>query len=201
MSNAVFPNLPGLAWSVAKAPQWCTKIQSAVSGRELRAAFRSSPLYKFSLSYEVLREASAYQELQTLMAFFNARQGSFDSFLYTDPTDSTVTAQGFGSGNGATVAFQLSRAYGGNVEPVTNINGTPSIYVAGVLKTSGVDYTIGSGLVTFAVAPANAAALTWTGAFYYRCRFMADEQSYENFMYQLWSLKQLDMLGSLTTKI
>jgi hypothetical protein len=29
----------------------------------------------------------AYAEFQTLANFFNARQGNYDSFLYTDPTD------------------------------------------------------------------------------------------------------------------
>ncbi len=31
----VFPTLPGLAWSVTKSPTFQTRIQRAVSGREL----------------------------------------------------------------------------------------------------------------------------------------------------------------------
>lgn len=198
MSDAVFPTLPGLSWSVLKTPQWQTKIQPAVSGRELRAAYRSTPLYKITLSYEVLREGSAFMELQTLFAFFNARQGSFDNFLYSDPTDNAVTAQGFGTGDGATTAFQLQRSYGGNTEPVMNINGAPSIYINGSLTSA---YTISNGMVTFTVAPAAAAFLTWTGGYYYRCRFAADEQEFENFMYKLWLVKKLEMLGCLGNKI
>ena len=110
MSNAVFPVLAGLDWNVIKTPVWKTRIQEAVSGKELRAALMSYPLWKFSLSYTVLRANAANAELQTLMGFFNARQGMFDSFLYTDPTDNSVANQSFGTGDGSTTAFQIGRA-------------------------------------------------------------------------------------------
>lgn len=50
--------------------------------------------------------------------------------------------------------------------PLTNIVvGTPSIYVGGVLKTSGVDYTITlpQGLVKFNAAPAAGLVVAWSG--------------------------------------
>lgn len=202
MSNAVFPSLPGLTWNVVKSPQWKTKPQQAVSGREVRVAFRSMPLYRFAMGYEVLREEAASAELQTLIGFFNARQGSYDSFLYIDPSDSAVASQAFGTGNGSTAAFQLVRSYGGHSEPVMNLNGAPAISVAGVLKATPADYSINSlGMVTFVVPPAAAAALTWTGSYYHRCRFMADAIDFDNFLYQLWQLKKLELLGCLGSKI
>lgn len=202
MSNAVFPTMPGLGWSVIKKPRFHTEVFEAVDLSELRASFTSYPTYDFILTYEVLREAAAYQELQSLIGFFRQRQGSFDNFLYSDASDNAATAQNFGTGNGTTTAFQLIRTYGGFIEPVMNLNGNPSIYINGVLKTSGTDYTISStGLVTFTVAPASGAALTWTGNFYYRCRFLKDENEFDNFMYQLWTLKKLEIRGSTGTKI
>lgn len=203
MSNAVFPsNLPGLGWSVLKQPSWSTRIQKAVSGKELRAALMSYPLYRITLTYEVLRESAALQELQTLMGFFNARLGSFDSFLYSDPTDHSVTDQGFGTGTGTLAQFQLIRSYGGFAEPVMNLNGAPAIKVAGSLKTAGTDYTVDQfGVVTFTSNPPAGAALTWSGSFYYRCRFNSDSTEFDNFMYQLWQLKKLELWGSLGSKI
>lgn len=193
MSNAVFPVIPGLLWDVGKRPVWRTQIQSAVSGKELRAAYMSYPLYQFSLSYEFLRADAVNAELQQIMGFFNARNGSYDSFLYSDPTDSVTTDESFGTGNGVATQFQLVRAMGGFAEPVQNLNGVPVIKVAGVAKTAGTDYTIGStGLVTFAAAPSNGSALTWTGNFYYRVRFMQDMADFSNFVYQLWTLKRLE---------
>lgn len=202
MSNQIFPDLPGLTWSVIKAPEFSTRIQTAVSGKELRASLMAYPIYKMSLSYEFLRASIATPELQSLMGFFNARQGAFDSFLYTDKTDNAVTAESFGTGNGSTTKFQLIRAYGGFTEPVMNLNGLPVIKKAGVTLVSGGDYTIDAlGMVTFASAPAAAAALTWTGSFYYRCRFADDSNDFDNFMYQLWTLKKLNLRGCLGSKI
>lgn len=201
MSNAVFPVLAGLKFDSVKSPGFSTKIQRAVSGRELRAAFMAYPLWTFKLVYEVLRDDAENNELKTLVGFFTARQGSFDSFLYTDPSDNAVTAQGFGTGNGVATQFQLIRAYGSFIEPVMNLNGTPSIYINGVLKTAGTDYTISAGMVTFAAAPANAAALTWTGSYYYRCRFLHDSVDFSQFVSNLWELKKCEFVGSLGSKI
>jgi uncharacterized protein (TIGR02217 family) len=191
MSNAAFPVLPGLSWSVIKTPKWSTRKQIAISGREYRAAYFSLPLWKFKLSYEVLR-AGAQQELQQLVGFFNARQGSFDTFLYADPTDSAVVAQQFGTGNGAATTFQLVRSLGGNSEPVAALQAAPSIYANGALQSSGVSVNLNTGLATFTVAPANGVALTWTGSFYYRCRFLHDELDLENFMQNLWLAKTVE---------
>lgn len=201
MSDVVFPVLPGLAWPKPKAPIWHTKVQQAVSGRELRAAFRQYPVYKFTLTHDFLRADSTNAELQTLLGFFNARKGSWDSFLYVDPLDNAVTAQGFGTGDGATTQFQLVRTFGGDIEPVMNLNGNPAIYKAGVLQTLGSGYTLSNGLVTFATAPANGAALTWTGSYYYRCRFERDSEDFEGFLQDLWSLKKIAFFGSLGRKL
>jgi uncharacterized protein (TIGR02217 family) len=199
MSNNVFPSLPGLGWSVIQAPQWNTKTQIATSGKELRSAWFSAPKWGIKLTYEILRATTGFTELQTLLGFFNARQGSFDSFLYDNPNDDSVTAQSIGTGNGATTQFQLARTYGGAVEPVMNVNAITGIYLNGVATSA---YTINSlGLVTFTTAPGAGVAVTWTGTYYYRCRFVKDTADFEEFMYQLWSLKELEFIGSLGNKI
>src|SRR5450759_2238082 len=168
MSNVVFPALPGLTWDIGMSPQFDTKVQRAVSGYEVRAAYRIYPLWTFKLKSELLRDTVANNELKPVIGFFNARQGSFDSFLHSAPSDNAVTAQAFGTGTGAQLAFHLVRSYGGYAEPVSNLNGAAAIYVNGVLKTLTTDYTISAtGLVTFVVAPGNGLPLTWTGAFYY----------------------------------
>ncbi len=197
MSNQVFPTLPGLTWNVVRAPQWATRIQKAVSGKEFRSAWMSAPIYTFRLSYEVLREAASFQEIQQLVAFFNNVRGSFDSFLYSDPNDNSITAQNFGTGNGVQTAFQLMRGYGGNLEAVGQLNGAPSIYLNGVLQAAG--FTVGSnGLVTFTTAPVAGSALTWTGSYYYRCRFLQDTLEFNEFMNNLWEAKKVEFIGSLT---
>lgn len=201
MGNAVFPTLAGVSWPKLKTPIWKTAVQQAVSGRELRAAFRQYPVYKFTLTHDFLRADSTNAELQALLGFFNARKGSWDSFLYVDPLDNSVTSQSFGTGDGATTKFQLVRTFGGDVEPVMNLNGNPSVYKNGVLQTLGSSYTISDGLVTFATAPAAGAALTWTGSYYYRCRFERDSEDFEGFLQDLWSLKKISFFGCLGNKL
>lgn len=199
MSQAVFPVLAGLAWNVMKTPQWQTRVQTATSGAEIRAAYMTSPIWKWTLTFDVLRADAANLELQNLVGFYNARRGRFDSFLYTDPTDNAVSGQQFGTGDGTTKAFQLNRDYGAGGftanENVYDLNGAPAISVAGVLKTVTTDYTVSSsGLVTFVTAPANGAALTWSGNYYWRVRFDADAQGFNNFASQLWEAKSVSFV-------
>lgn len=191
MSNLLLPSLPGLAWSVLKTPEWSTTAKRSVSGKSLRMPNWSYPIWHFVLTYEVLRADTLHAELQTLMGFFCARQGSSDTFLLDDPTDDTVSAQAFGTGDGSTRAFQLVRQMGGFIEPVKEINGTPMIYVNGTQTTA---FSLGAGgVVTFNSAPANGAALTWSGSFYFRVHFEKDMAEFENFMYQLWTMKKLEI--------
>lgn len=202
MSNAVFPALAGISWDTGKMPEFNNIKHRAASGYEYRAALMVYPLYTFSHKYDVLRDDVANNELKTIVGFFNSRQASFDSFLYTDPADNSVTAQNIGTGNGSALTFQLVRSYGGFIEPVNNLNGAPGIYVNGVLKTVTTDYTISAtGLVTFAVAPPNGHPVTWTGSYYYRCRFVEDKMAPIQFLQDLYNLKKLDFIGSVVNKV
>jgi uncharacterized protein (TIGR02217 family) len=201
MGNSVFPTLPGLAWGTQVTPSFSTAVKRAVSGRELRVAYAAYPLWKISLSFEFLRDGNRGADLDTLVGMFLQVKGQYDSFLFTLPTDNSVTSQNFGTGDGVTTAFQLRRSFGQGgfsfQEPVQNLNGNPSIYKNGVLQTLGSNYTIDSnGLVTFSVAPGNALPLTWTGSYYYRCRFLQDVADFQLFMQDLYELKKLEMIGA-----
>lgn len=206
MSDAVFPTLPGLSWGIIKTPTFSTKIQKAVTGRETRISYMPAPMVKFSLPYEFLRDkmtqqnpSGVYAELRQLMGFYLARQGSFDSFIYDDPTDNTATNQNIGLGDGSTKSFQLVRSFGSQFgEAVENINGTPTIYVNNVATA----VTIGStGIVTFASAPSAGAALSWTGQYYYRCRFDSDSYDFEQMMQDMWSLSSIELYGALQNRV
>jgi len=202
MSNQVFPTFTGLSWGVNKIPTWSTEVQKALSGNESRVSYMSYPIYRFNLSYEVLRASVAHAELQSLMGFFNARRGAFENFLFTDPTDSTVTDQVIGAGTGSQTQFQIVRTMGGFTEPVMNLNGNPVIKVNGVTQTLGGNYTVNStGMVTFASPPTAGASITFTGSYYFRVRFTKDELDFENFMFQLWQLKKCELTGSLGVKV
>lgn len=199
MSSAVFPTLPGLSWNVARTPEFNTKTFRAVSGKEVRAAFMAYPLWNYSLSFEFLRKGGGFSELDQLAGFFLARQGSFDSFLYSDPDFNSVTDQNIGTGDGVTTQFQLLRSTSGFIEPVQNVNVLTNIKDNATPTTA---YTINStGLVTFTSAPASGHALTWTGTYYNRCRFLQDMAEFNQFMYGLHELKTLKMVGAPGNKV
>jgi len=197
MSTSVYPTLPGLSFGVQRevlAPP--VTIRTSPSRREYRSRNATSPLYLYTLQYEFLRSGAAWAELQTLLGFYNARGGPFDSFLFTDPDDNQVAAQSFGTGNGSTAAWQLVRSYGGFAEPVLDTNGAPQIYVNGTLQTVFTHYTLpGNGVVQFNTAPGAGALLTWTGSFYRRCRFEGDRISTSKFMQDLWEAKRVQLLS------
>lgn len=113
MSNAIFPMLPGLAWSVKRSPGYSSRQQRSASGATTSAEFYSAPLTKWSFQYEFLRRGQGHAEVDAVMAFFRSHRGKHDSFLLRDPEDYAVTSMGFGVGNGTTLTFQLQRAIAG----------------------------------------------------------------------------------------
>jgi uncharacterized protein (TIGR02217 family) len=193
MSSLVFPALVGMEWNIVRAPIWSTSKRESVSGRQFRVANYSYPRYKYKVSFSVLRQGGSYAELAQVVGLFNQVYGDFDSFLWTDPDDSAVTAQQLGTGDGSTKSFQLVRVFGGFIEPVYDTNSAPLLYVNGVLKASPSDYTISaSGVVTFVVAPGAGLPVTWTGSYYRRVVFSHSTMEFNKFMQGLWELKKVE---------
>jgi uncharacterized protein (TIGR02217 family) len=200
----VFPSLPGLAWSVTKTPTFQTRIQRAVSGRELRALDYPYPLWQFTLVFDLLRDnpAAGYDELRTLMGFFMLCQGAFGTFLFRDPSDDQVTGQQIGVGNASATVFQLQRAMGstlpggGFLEPILAPNLVSTVYLDGITQ-SPASYSVdpNTGLVTFATAPGSGLVITADYSYYFRCRFVDDSYAFENFMFRLWQLKKLTFIS------
>ena len=130
--TAIFPVLPGLGWSVTKSPRFAGRIQHAVSGREVRVLDQPYPIWTWTLTYALLRDkwdtrgpgglGAGYDELRTIAGFFLAQQGTFQPFLFDDPTDNTVAAQLIGTGDSTNTVFQLVRNMGGFAEPMTAPN-------------------------------------------------------------------------------
>lgn len=209
MSDIVLPVMPGMGWPVLKVPEYSTLSQRAASGKTRRAAGALTPLFTFTLIMNLLRQTSGFTEWVQLCGMFGARMGAYDSFLYADPSDYTVTDQSFGTGDGADTTFQLKRSYGAggftadvavnNVTAITNVKVNGVAIVAG--PGAGKYQVNSTGLVTFGTAPAASATITWTGTYYYRCRFVNDNIDFSEFMYQLWKLDELAFVGSPKNKV
>lgn len=196
--TAIFPELPGLGWSVSKQPRFATRVQRAVAGRELRALDQPAPIWTWTLTYTLLRDGSGYDELRTLMGFFLQQQGAFQPFLYRDPSDNSVAGQVLGTGNGSAAAFQLVRSMAGFAEPITAPDAVGAVYFNGVRQSAGL-YSVdpASGLVSFVTPPPAGESVTADFTYYFRVRFSDDSAEFENFMYRLWSLRQVKLVSVL----
>ena len=171
MSLPVFPgNLPGITWPVDKEASFATLAQAAPNGSETAISQARNPLWKWTLTYESLRDDPAdtpylingYTEYQTLQGFQLAAAGAGGVFLLNDPSDNSVgpavlsgapnlKAQLQVVNDGATSPTYYSpiqRNFGGQfLEDITDLNGAIAVHDNGVLKALTTDYTIvGPGL-------------------------------------------------------
>lgn len=200
MSSQIYPTLPGLGFDVKRTYQWKTFVQEALSGKQSALNGRQYPLISYELIYNVLRRNTTPDEYQSLIGLHNQMKGRFDTFLFTDPDFNTITAGNaaqygvFGTGDGSTLTFQLlatlqNSGGPGAAEIIQNLNGTPVLYDNGS-TISSANYTIGAtGIVTFGAghAPVSSHMLTWSGSWYYRCRFDEDALEVSKFMQNYWN--------------
>lgn len=189
-TGPVFPALPSISYPRKRNPNWSKVEAKALSGKRTRTTLFTYPTYSYEIPLNYLRTDAAFTEWQQLMGFINSLFGGVGLFGYTDPDDNAVANQVFGAGDGVTKGpFQLVRTLGNFVEPVFLINGTPVISVSG---TPTAAFTIDTyGRITFTSAPAAAAVLTWSGAYYWGCRFDEDTTEFEKMLVNIYQCKSL----------
>lgn len=220
MSGLLYPTLPGLTFNTVRSPIWHSRVQKAISGKQSAIADQVYPLMQFTLLYDDssgggLRDVgapgftSATSEIRTLLGFFNQMMGRWDTFLFQDPEFSWAALEPFGIGDGATRLFPITASYqneGGPGAPelIQNFNGPVELFANGALIAADT-YTLGpslaplvnAGYVLFNAAPAEGVPLTWSGNFYYRCRFDEDMYEWTKVMKAIWSLKKISFTSVL----
>lgn len=163
MSTNVFPtfNINSIGYPVKRTAVWNTKIQDSISGMETRLAYWTYPKYKWTIDLNALQAIASADDFATFMGFYNARQGQFDTWLYSDPDDGGVAGQNIGTGTGGNANFQLVKAFGGFVEPVLAPNTVTAVYLGGLsIPTAGLS-TPTNGALT------STSGGSLTGATYY----------------------------------
>jgi hypothetical protein len=191
-SGPVFPSLPGIAYPVPRKVNWDAVKQRALSGKNTRFSNYSYPTYSYQVDIKVLRSAAAFTELQSLVGFINSVNGTVGLFGYVDPDDSVVTQETFALATGDPAsAYQLVRPFGGFVEPVFLISSEGfRVYDEGV-DVTGTASLSPYGAVTLTPAPPEGDALSWSGSFYWPCRFDEDSADVSLLYSQIYGVKQL----------
>jgi hypothetical protein len=186
--TAVFPTVAGLTWPIVKRPIGQTEVNTSVSLREVRTTYVQYPVYEFDLTFAWLDES----DMEQLEGLFLSCLGSWGGFFFDAGSgDDEVTAQAFGVGDGVTTKFTLVRSRGTFTQPIDGSFGARVATVAG--NVAAATFSDTDGTVTFAAAPANGAALAWSGNYYYRCRFKSDTTDFSQFVAELWENKQLSL--------
>jgi hypothetical protein len=199
----LFPTtLTGITFECHRSYEFRTGAQGTLPGKFSTLGYMQYPTIHWDLNYEVLSQTVAVDELRAIEGLFNAKQAQAGTFLYLDPIFNTVTAEPFGTGDGAKKQFQLIAAFGNPGGPsvpemIQNLQVAPAIFDNGsVVSTSA--YTLGAtGIITFNTAPTSGHALTWAGSFYYRAQFENDGFEPSEFLNKLWELQSLKLKSVL----
>jgi uncharacterized protein (TIGR02217 family) len=195
-----FPMLATLGWSTHVKPRFSTDVAEHVSGRSVRRSAYAAAYYDVELTYDVLRSAAAYAEMQAVAGFFAEVAGQDEPFWLAPPGIASVTGQALGTGDGSTMVFALQRSWGPSyVEPVYGASGVSAVYLNGVPQGSGWSVSPGYGAaVTFATAPGAGVAISADFGALWLCRFAEDVLDFEEFMAMLFEL-QIVKLRTTTT--
>lgn len=162
-----------------------TQVVELASGAEERNASWARSRREFDVSYGI-RSAD---DLQKVVAFFEARLGRLHGFRFKDWSDyksclpsrrPDARDQLLGTGDGSTTAFALRKRYGseavGYWRAITRpIEGSVIVALAEVEQFSGWSVDHATGVVTFASAPGVGVAVTAGFCFDVPARFDTDQ--------------------------
>ncbi|NDR57137.1 DUF2460 domain-containing protein [Aliiruegeria sabulilitoris] len=165
-------------------PERRTQIVELTSGDEERNASWANSRRRYDVAYGVRRA----DDLATVVAFFEARNGRLYGFRYKDWADyksclpsqqPTPTDQGLGTGDGTTTTFQLLKTYLSGAHSWSRsiskpVSGSVRIALDGVEQVSGWSVDTTTGLVTFTAAPGAGVLVTAGFEFDVPVRFDSD---------------------------
>lgn len=178
-----------IALGARGGPERATDIVTLASGREERNSRWAQSRRRYNAGYGVKSRAG----MQAVLAFFEERRGRFHSFLWRDGLDHSsnggdgmpsVADQTLGTGDGVKTIFQLVKKYGASFDPYLRpitkpVAGTVRVAVGGSEVMSGFAVDTLAGTVTFAVPPANGAAVSAGFLFDVPVRFDIDRLDIE----------------------
>jgi hypothetical protein len=217
MSLAIFPSLPGLAWTVLKSSEFATLTQASQNFAETRIRQANNPRWHWEMTFDVLRDTTTLPEYRTLQGFILALGGKFGDFLYNDPSDNSVGPALISAAPNTAAELQVVDDGAGNYcspvqrnfgsqfyEDITDLNGAIAVYDNGALQTqvsssptAGEFVLAGPGL-SIPGYSFEGMYLQWGAAptgpvtaqfnFYFRVHMEEDTQDFEQFLSTMWTI-------------
>jgi uncharacterized protein (TIGR02217 family) len=178
-----------------REPYFNTRKSSHASGKTTRSTSSVFPIWRFTLTYEVLLSDPSTMWLQQLRGFFEAQYGQDAPFLFLDPEFYNAFHQVLGIGNGAQTDFPFVRSLGAYyTEPIGQVGTLVNAYLGGVVQGSGfsVQYTP-YPVLRFATAPGAGVQVMADFTYYFVCRFMVDDIDFEEFMHLMHTVQQCQL--------
>lgn len=155
-----------VSFGSAGGPERRTEVVTLANGFEER----NSPWAHSRRRYDAGLGLRSLDDVETLIAFFEARMGQLHGFRWKDWSDYKSCApsavpswddQDIGIGDGLTTVFQLQKTYVSGlqsyVRPIRKpVAGSVRVALAGDPKVEGLEFSVNSdtGEVTFGLAPA-----------------------------------------------
>ncbi len=175
-----------LSFGSLGGPERRTEIVTLASGHEER----NSPWAQARRRYDAGLGLRSLDDIERLIAFFEARQGMLHGFRWKDwadykscPASAAVSAfdQHLGNGDEQKKDFQLIKTYRSGLQGTVRVIarpvvGTVRVAVGGIERKELIDWVVDSttGIVTFHDAPAEAAEVTAGYEFDVPVRFDTD---------------------------
>jgi uncharacterized protein (TIGR02217 family) len=175
-----------LSFGALGGPERRTDIVTLANGHEER----NTPWEHSRRRYDAGMGLRSLDDLETLIAFFEARRGPLHAFRWKDWADwksarpsqaTTALDQRIGVGDAVATAFQLQKRYSSGAadyfRPIRKpVPGTVTVALADVPQVEGVDFTVDAttGTVTFITPPDIGVIVTAGFEFDVPVRFDAD---------------------------
>ena len=175
-----------LSFGSVGGPERRTEIVTLTNGYEER----NTPWAHSRRHYDAGLGLRALDDIEALIAFFEARGGQLHGFRWKDWADykscapsgaPEYTDQLLGLGNSATLSFQLVKVYASGparyLRPIRKpVRGSVLIGLGGEEQREGLEFEVdyASGIITFAAAPGQGAEITAGFEFDVPVRFATD---------------------------
>ena len=195
-----------LSFGSVGGPERRTEIVTLANGFEER----NTPWLHSRRRYDAGVGLRSLNDIETLIAFFEARAGQLHGFRWKDWSDfkscspSSVPAaddQLIGTGDGVTTVFQLQKTYVSGLQSYTRpirkpVAGSIFVAIAGDQKIESLEFTVNveTGEITFVLPPDLGTRVTAGFEFDVPVRFDTDHMAVTIESYRLHAWRQIPIL-------